>query len=158
VGQLPAYYNHKPSRNRSYLFADSSPLFPFGYGLSYTSFRYGDLKVAPNAIKAGASATVSVTVTNTGQRVGDEVVQMYIHQRVASVTRPVLELRGFSRITLKPGERRTIDLPLTADALSMLDIDMKRVVEPGMFEIMVGADSSRTTETLLQVEAGSSPQ
>jgi len=158
VGQLPAYYNHKPSRNRSYLFADSSPLFPFGYGLSYTSFRYDDLKVAPNPIKAGASATVSVTVTNTGQRAGEEVVQMYIHQRVASVTRPVLELRGFKRITLKPGERGTIDLPLTADALSMLDIDMKRVVEPGMFDIIVGTDSSRTTETILQVEAVSSPQ
>jgi len=158
VGQLPAYYNHKPSRNRSYLFADSSPLFPFGYGLSYTSFRYDDLKVAPNPIKAGASATVSVTVTNTGQRAGEEVVQMYIHQRVASVTRPVLELRGFKRITLKPGERGTIDLPLTADALSMLDIDMKRVVEPGMFDIIVGTDSSRTTETLLQVEAVSSPR
>jgi len=158
VGQLPAYYDHKPSRNRSYLFADSSPLFPFGYGLSYTSFRYDDLKVAPNPIKAGASATVSVTVTNTGQREGEEVVQMYIHQRVASVTRSVLELQGFSRITLKPGERRTIDLPLRADALSMLDIDMKRVVEPGMFEIIVGTDSSRTTETLLQVEAASSPQ
>jgi len=107
VGHLPAYYNHKPSRNRSYLFADSSPLFRFVYGLSYTSFRYDDLNVAPNPIRAGASATVSVTVTNTGQREGDEVVQMYIHQRVASVTRPVLELRGFKRITLKPSERRT---------------------------------------------------
>ena len=99
-----------------------------------------------------------MTVTNTGQREGEEVVQMYVHQRVASVTRPVLELRGFSRITLKPGEQRTIDLPLTGDALSMLDVDMKRVVEPGIFEIILGTDSKRTTEALLQVEAASSPQ
>ena len=77
---------------------------------------------------------------------------------MASVTRPVLELRGFSRITLKPGEQRTIDLPLTGDALSMLDVDMKRVIEPGIFEIILGTDSNRTTETLLQVEAASSPQ
>jgi beta-glucosidase len=83
---------------------------------------------------------------------------MYIHQRVASVTHPVLELRGRSRITLKPGEQRPIDLPLTGDALSMLDVDMKRVVEPGIFEIILGTDSNRTTETLLHVEAASSPQ
>lgn len=158
VGQLPAYYNHKPSRNRSYLFADSTPLFPFGYGLSYTTFHYNDLRVAPTTIEAGEGAMVSVTVANAGSREGDEIVQMYIHQRVASVARPVMELRGFKRVHLKPNEKTLVELPLTADALSMLDTDMNKVLEPGTFEIMVGTDSSHTTTTLLQVEAGSSPR
>jgi beta-glucosidase len=153
VGQLPAYYNSKPSRNRSYLFANSTPLFPFGYGLSYTTFRYDDLRVAPATIKAGESSTVSVTVSNTGQREGDEVVQLYIHQRVGSVTRPIMELRGFKRVTLKPGEKTTVELPLTADALTMLDSTMKRVIEPGTFDIMVGTNSSQTTTAPLRVEA-----
>jgi beta-glucosidase len=157
VGQLPAYYDHKPSRNRSYLFANSTPLFPFGHGLSYTTFRYGDLRVTPATIKAGESAKVSVTVSNTGTREGDEVVQMYIHQRVASITRPVIELRGFKRVTLKAGEKTTIELPLTADALSMLDAGMKRVVEPGMFDIMVGTSSAETSTIPLRVDAASGP-
>ncbi len=152
VGQLPAYYNSKPSRNRSYLFTNSRPLFPFGYGLSYTTFRYDNVRVTPSTIKAGDNAIVSVTVSNTGQREGDEVVQMYIHQRVASVTRPVMELRGFKRITLKAGEKTSVELLLTADALTMLDANMKRVIEPGAFDIMVGADSSLTTTVLLRVE------
>ncbi len=152
MGQLPAYYNSKPSRNRSYLFTNSRPLFPFGYGLSYTTFRYDNVRVTPSTIKAGDNAIVSVTVSNTGQREGDEVVQMYIHQRVASVTRPVMELRGFKRITLKAGEKTSVELLLTADALTMLDANMKRVIEPGAFDIMVGADSSLTTTVLLRVE------
>jgi len=151
VGQLPDYYNHKPSRNRSYLGAGAEPLFPFGYGLSYTTFRFDNLRVEPSVIGTGATAKVLVEITNTGNRVGDEVVEMYIHQRVASVTRPVLQLRGFQRIGLKPGEKKTVGFLLTPDALSLLDVDMHPVVEPGLFDIMVGPSSVQNSSVTLQV-------
>jgi len=153
VGQLPAYYDHKPSRNRSYLFTSSEPLFPFGYGLSYTTFRFENIRVTPATIEAGEKATVSVTVTNTGDRDGDEVVQLYTHQRVASITRPVMQLRGFKRITLKPGEKKVVELPVTSDALSLLDASMRKVVEPGTFDIMVGPSSAETKSVALEVAA-----
>jgi beta-glucosidase len=152
VGQLPDFYDYKPSRNRSYLLDGRKPLFPFGYGLSYTTFKFENLSVEPQTILPGKIAKVSVDVTNTGNREGDEVAQMYIHQRVASVTRPVMELRGFKRVTLKPGEKVTVELELTPDALSMLNEDMHRVVEPGTFDIMVGPSSAETTIVPLQVQ------
>src|SRR6202023_762842 len=99
VGQLPDFYNHKPSRNRSYLFNSREPLFPFGYGLSYTEFHFDKLRVEPKTIRTGGTAKVSVDITNTGDRAGDEVAQMYIHQRVASITRPVMRLGGFKRLS-----------------------------------------------------------
>ena len=153
VGQLPAYYNHKPSLQRSYVLADSKPLFPFGYGLSYTTFRFENLRVAPAVIGTGGTATLSVDVTNTGNREGDEVPQLYIHERVSPVTQPVMQLKGFRRISLKPGEKQTVEFKLTPDLLSILDLDMHRVVEPGVFDVMVGPSSVETTSATLQVVA-----
>ena len=151
VGELPDYYNHKPSANRSYLFVGRKPLFPFGYGLSYTTFRFDNLKVDPETIGTGGNATVHVDITNTGNREGDEVAQLYIHQKVASVTQPVEQLRGFRRVTLKPGEKTTVEFKLTPEALSILDVNMNRVVEPGSFDIMVGPNSAETQSVPLEV-------
>jgi len=151
VGDLPDYYNHKPSANRSYAFSTREPLFPFGYGLSYTSFKFENVRIEPSQIQTGGAAKVSVDVTNTGSREGDEVPQMYIHQKIASVTRPVKELKGFQRVTLKPGEKRTVVFTITPETLSMLNTDMHKVVEPGDFEVMVGADSAHTTTAVLNV-------
>jgi beta-glucosidase len=151
VGQLPAYYNHKPSLQRSYVLADSKPLFPFGYGLSYTTFRFENLRVEPTVIGTGGTATVSVDVSNTGNREGDEVPQLYIHERVSPVTQPVMQLKGFQRISLKPGEKKTVQFKLTPDMLSILDLDMHRVVEPGVFDVMVGPSSAETTRVPLHV-------
>jgi beta-glucosidase len=151
VGQLPDFYNYKPSRNRSYLQDGRAPLFSFGYGLSYTTFKFENLRVDPPQVGTSATAKVSVDVTNSGTREGDEVAQLYIHQRVASVTRPVIELRGFKRVTLKPGEKTTVEFNLTPDALSLIDVDMHRVVEPGTFDIMVGPSSVETSSVALQV-------
>jgi beta-glucosidase len=153
VGQLPAFYNHKPSRNRSYIFTSREPLFPFGHGLSYTTFAFENLRVEPAEIRPGDTATVRMDVTNTGPREGDEVPQLYVHQRVASVTRPIKELRSFRRIHLKPAEKTTVEFTLTPDALSLLDADMKPVVEPGAFDVMVGPSSAETTRVTLQVRS-----
>ena len=151
VGDLPDYYNHKPSANRNYAFSTRQPLFPFGYGLSYTSFKFENLQVDPAQIRAGGTAKVSVDISNIGFREGDEVPQMYIHQKIASVTRPVMELKNFQRVTLKPGEKRTVEFTITSETLSMLDTDMHKVVEPGVFEIMVGPSSDQTKTVLLTV-------
>jgi beta-glucosidase len=151
VGQLPAFYNHKPSRNRSYLFTSREPLFPFGHGLSYTTFRLDNVKVTPSRIRPGEGATVSVDVTNTGTRAGDEVPQVYVHQRVASVTRPVMQLAAFQRVHLMPGEKRTVELKILASSLALLGEGMKPVVEPGDFDVMVGPSSAETTTVTLRV-------
>jgi len=151
VGDLPDFYNHKPSANRTYAFSTRKPLFPFGYGLSYTTFRFENLRVEPSQIVAGGAAKVSVDVTNTGSREGDEVPQLYIHQRIASITQPVMQLRGFQRVTLRPGEKKTIEFSVTPDALAMLNLDMHRVVEPGVFDLMVGPSSDQTTTVALTV-------
>ena len=151
VGDLPDFYNHKPSANRTYAFSTRKLLFPFGYGLSYTTFRFENLRVEPSQIVAGGTAKVSVDVTNTGWREGDEVPQLYIHQRVASITRPVMQLRGFQRITLKPGEKKTAEFSITPDALAMLNVDLHRVVEPGVFDLMVGPSSDQTSAVALTV-------
>jgi beta-glucosidase len=151
VGQLPAYYNHKPSRGRSYIFTSREPLFPFGHGLSYTSFTLDNVRVTPAEIRPGQAATVRVDVANTGAREGDEVAQVYVHQRVASVTRPVKELRAFKRVRLKPGERTTVEMTLGPEALALLDGSMKPVVEPGDYDVMVGASSKDTRTVTLRV-------
>ena len=151
VGNLPDFYNHKPSANRTYAFSTRKPLFPFGYGLSYTTFSFDNLRVEPTQIISGATAKVSVDLTNSGSREGDEVPQLYIHQRVASITRPVMELKAFRRITLKPGEKKTVVFNVTPEMLSMLDIDMHRVVEPGVFDLMVGPSSDQTRSVALTV-------
>ena len=151
VGDLPDYYNHKPSANRSYEFSTRQPLFSFGYGLSYTTFKFDNLRVEPQQIMQAGTAKVSVDVTNTGAREGDEVPQLYIHQRVASVTQPVMQLKGFERVTLKPGEKRTVTFTVTPEMLSILNIDMHRVVEPGVFDMMVGPSSDKTNTVKLTV-------
>jgi beta-glucosidase len=151
VGDLPDFYNHKPSDNRTYAFSTRKPLYPFGFGLSYTTFSFDNLRVEPAEIINGGTAKVSVDVTNTGTREGDEVPQLYIHQKVASVTRPVMSLKGFQRVTLKPGEKKTVEFTVTPDVLSMLNVDMHKVVEPGVFELMVGPSSAETKTVLLNV-------
>jgi beta-glucosidase len=142
VGQLPLYYNRKPTARRGYLFANKEPLFPFGFGLSYTTFAYSNLKVQPTKITSDKTAKVSVTVTNTGKRAGDEIVQLYIRDLVSSVTQPIMKLRDFKRISLAPGESKTVEFEIGAyKDLTFLDEDMKLVAEPGWFDIMVGTSS-----------------
>jgi beta-glucosidase len=133
AGQLIMTYNEKPSAHRGYLFDSKDPLFPFGFGLSYTTFDI-------SAPKDG-SVTVSVDVRNTGKMAGDEVVQLYLRDVVSSVTRPVKELRGFKRVTLAQGAATTVDFTIDSRALALWDKDMKHVVEPGEFQIMVGPSS-----------------
>jgi len=140
VGQLPLYYNHKPTgRGYDYVDMTGKPLFPFGHGLSYTRFKYSDLSIKVD--EDVGKVKVSFMVENVGDREGDEIVQLYIHDQIASVARPVKELKRFKRITLKPGERRTITFTLEPKDLAFLDRDMRRVVEPGAFEALVGSSS-----------------
>lgn len=153
VGQLPIYYNHKPTAKRGYLFTSKEPLFPFGYGLSYTTFAYSQLQVSPARIGPAGQAKVSVTVTNSGSRAGDEVVQLYIRDLVSSVTRPVMELKDFKRISLAPGESKAVEFVITPAKLSFLDLNMNRVVEPGWFDIMVGTSSAKYQTAKLEVVA-----
>jgi beta-glucosidase len=149
VGHVPAYYNYKPSARRGYLFDDVSPLYAFGFGLSYTQFTFGKPRLEKETIKPDEATHVLVDVTNSGKVAGDEVVQMYIRDCISSVTRPVKELKGFQRITLQPGQTETVSLEITPEHLAFYDIDMNYVVEPGEFKIMVG-NSSRD-EDLQQV-------
>jgi beta-glucosidase len=151
VGQLPLFYNHKPTALRGYLFESMRPLFPFGHGLSYTTFSYSGPTVAPAQIAPDGRSTVSVVVTNTGARAGDEVVQLYLRAAVSRATRPVKELKGFRRITLMPGERRTVTFDLGPQQLSYHGPDMKRVVEPGRFQVMVGRNSDELKSVVLHV-------
>jgi beta-glucosidase len=153
VGQLPVYYDYKPTAKRGYLYANKEPLFPFGYGLSYTTFEYSDLKVSPERIPPDGRAQVSVTVTNTGRRAGEEIVELYIRDEVSSVTRPVKELKDFARVALAPGESRTVSLNLTPDKLAFYDLNMKRTVEPGTFDVMVGTSSAKYLTAKLEVVA-----
>jgi len=146
VGQVPVYYNHKPSGGRShwkgnYVELSARPLFPFGYGLSYTSFAYADLRIDRQEVDPTGQVMISVEVANTGARAGDEVVQLYVHDAHASVTRPVKELKGFRRITLTPGETRTVTFQLDMRQLGFYDADMAYVVEPGVVEVLVGSSS-----------------
>jgi beta-glucosidase len=151
VGQLPVFYNHKPTAQRGYLFASTKPLFPFGHGLSYTTFAYSEPTVSPARIAPDGRAKVSVDVTNTGKRAGDEVVQLYICAEVSRATRPVMELKGFRRISLAPGERRTVTFELGPEQLSYHGPAMKRVVEPGRFRVMVGGSSEQVKSVGLEV-------
>ncbi len=151
VGQLPVYYDRKPTSFRPYLDMPREPLFPFGHGLSYTSFKLDNVKVDPPKIGPAGRASVTVDVTNTGGRAGDEVVQLYVHDRVASVTRPVKELRGFERVSLAPGEKKTVRFILGPEALRFTGENMARIVEPGLFDVMLGTSSTGQTMASLEV-------
>lgn len=151
VGQIPVYYNHlntgRPNPKwftkftSNYLDVPNEPLFPFGYGLSYTTFNYSPMTLSSNSMSASGSIQASVTVTNTGSREGAEVVQLYIRDLVGSIARPVQELKGFERINLKPGESRQVTFTIDADLLKFYNKDLDYVCEPGDFEVMIGTDS-----------------
>ena len=147
VGQIPIYYDHKPSAGRSdwyvnYVGLDASPLFPFGHGLSYTTFGYTDFSLAKTELIAGETLDISVNITNSGSISGDEVVQLYIQDEFASLPRPVQELKGYSRLTFAPAERKTITFHLPIDQLAFYDADFNLVVESGSFKVMVGSSSA----------------
>jgi beta-glucosidase len=141
-GQLPLYYNHKPTgRGDDYLDLTGQPLFPFGYGLSYTTFVYSGLSIQSAEIPPGGSTTVRCRITNTGARAGDEVVQLYVRDLLASLARPVMQLARFRRVRLQPGESQDVTFEIGREQLQMLDREMHWVVEPGTFRVLIGASS-----------------
>jgi beta-glucosidase len=142
-GQTPLYHNPRPTgRGTDYVDMSGRPLYPFGYGLSYTEFEYQNLRVTPSAVALDGRVAVSVEVKNAGDRAGEEVVQLYLRDTVSSVSRPIQELRGLQRISLEPGEVKTVGFILGTEALSFLDKSLKSVVEPGTFEVMIGGSSA----------------
>ena len=151
AGQVPVFYNRKTSARRGYVFEEISPLFPFGYGLSYTRFDIGKPRLSSHRIGVGGAVTVEVDVRNAGDRAGDEVIQLYVRDQTASVTRPIKELKGFERITLAAGEARTVRIALNSDAFALWNLDMEEVVEPGLFDIMVGPDSENLQTVTLEI-------
>jgi beta-glucosidase len=160
VGQVPLYYDHKttgrpPSEDNhfssKYIDVPWTPLYPFGHGLSYTTFTYGPPRLSAAALRPGETLRAEVDVTNAGRRAGDEVVQLYVRDDVASVTRPVRELRGFRRVHLEPGETRTVRFTLGVQDLAFYDAGMTRVAEPGSFTVFVGRSSAETREARFQL-------
>ena len=152
AGDIPAYYSKKPYAGYfGYAFGTHSPLWRFGEGLSYTTFRYENPRLRDTVIAADGSTVASVDVVNTGSREADEIVQLYVHQDVSSVTRAVVALKGFQRIHLKPGERKAVSFPITPDALALWDIDMKFRVEPGTYKLILGPSSSEGPAVTLTV-------
>ena len=149
-GQLPVYYNSKPSKTywvqrgwgRAYADMSASPLYDFGYGLSYTKFEYSHLQISPEAIGPAGEVKISANVRNVGQRAGEEVVQLYLNEAISSPTRPIKELRGFEKVALRPGESRAVAFKLGPSDLAWLDRNLQRVVEPGDFRVMIGASSA----------------
>ena len=165
TGQEPLYYNHLPSGRPvadgqkdyavftgNYIDVVQGALYPFGYGLTYSQFSYSAPRLSATEMRSDGSVDVRVTVTNTGQREATEVVQLYIHDRAASISRPVKELKDFSRITLKPGESKEVVFKITPDKLSFYNYDLQYVLEPGEFDIMTGPDSRNVQSTTLKVE------
>ena len=142
LDQIPPMTEYDITMGFTYMYMNGKPLYPFGHGLSYTTFRYTNLSVSPNRIPGSGQVTVRVAVQNTGKRAGDEVVQLYVHDFEASVKRPGKELRGFERVSLKPGERKTVSFSLPAEKLSFWDTNKKAfVVEPGVFDVLIGSSS-----------------
>jgi beta-glucosidase len=141
-----------------YITGEYSPLYPFGFGLSYTKYRYSNLKLSAKKIKAGESVTATINVTNFGDRDGTEIAQLYIRDMVSSVTRPIQELKDFSRINLKKGETKTISFIITADKLQYYGPNMKRIVEPGEFEVQVGKNSTEFLAEKFEVLKNSANQ
>jgi beta-glucosidase len=160
LGQVPLYYNHRATgrpmdpNNKftsKYIDVPNAPRYPFGFGLSYTTFAYSDLKLSPARARTTDTVTATVTVANTGNREGTEVVQLYVRDEVASVARPVRELKGFQRVTLKPGESRAVSLRLAVRDLAFYGLDMKPVIEPGTFRMYVGPSSAEGLEGRFEV-------
>ena len=164
IGQVPLYYNHlntgRPvpegidnyrKYQSNYLELRNDPLYPFGYGLTYTTFDYSDVALSSNAMSTDGSVEASVMVTNTGKK-GDEIVQLYIQDQAASVARPVKELKGFQRVHLKAGETRKVTFLITREQLEYYNAEGQRVLEPGTFDVMIGSDSRRVSSVKLNVE------
>lgn len=151
VGQLPVFYYKMPKSRLGYVFSDNSPLYPFGFGLSYTTFSIGKPTLDRQTMSRNDTARVSVTVTNTGKRAGDQVVQMYIHHPVSSFAQPIILLRGFSRIHLEPGASTIVTFDVGPEQIEILDANMKKVVEPGQVDIMIGPNSAETTKADLVI-------
>jgi beta-glucosidase len=142
AGHIPSYYNHKISAKRGYLFDDISPLYAFGHGLSYSSFDYSALKIDESKAKANGDVTVSMTIRNSGQFDATEVVQLYIQDPAASVTRPVKQLKGFLPVPLKAGQQAQVEFKLPVNLLAFFDQQMNWVVEPGEIKLMIGSSSA----------------
>ncbi|MBP3965408.1 glycoside hydrolase family 3 N-terminal domain-containing protein [Paenibacillus lignilyticus] len=153
VGQLPVYYNGKRSRGKRYLEMDAKPRYPFGFGLSYTTFEYSELTVFPEVVSPDGKAVVNVNVSNTGNVAGTEVVQFYISDKVSSITRPGKELKGFERVDLKPGETKTVSFIVKKEHLQMLDANLKPFVEAGEFLMMIGRNAEDVISTSLHVRS-----
>ena len=151
VGQLPVFYYKMPKSRLGYVFNDNSPLFPFGFGLSYTSFTLGKPVVDRPTMGRTDTAKISVSVTNTGQRARDEVIQMYIHHPVSSIAQPGILLRGFKRVHLEPGESATVSFDVGPQQLSILDAQMKWTVEPGAVDVLIGPSSVETSKVQLDL-------
>jgi beta-glucosidase len=165
VGQVPIYYNHKNTGRppvaaekytSKYWDIPFTPLYPFGFGLSYTTFTIGAPRLSAASIGASDALRVAVDVANTGSRAGDEVVQLYVRDDVGSVTRPVMQLRRFERVTLAPGERRTINFTLSVQDLAFYDLAMRRVAEPGTFHVYVGPNSRDVQSAAFSLRGSSS--
>ncbi|MEC0255315.1 glycoside hydrolase family 3 N-terminal domain-containing protein [Paenibacillus lautus] len=154
VGQLPVYYNGKRSRGKRYLEEDSQPRYPFGYGLSYTEFSYSDIQITPEVIGTDGTAVVSVNVTNSGDREGSEVVQLYVSDAASKYTRPARELKGFQKIFLQPGERCKVEFTVGPEQLQYIGQDYQQVVEPGLFRMMIGRHVNDTLSADLTVQEG----
>ncbi|MEO7835368.1 MAG: fibronectin type III-like domain-contianing protein, partial [Ginsengibacter sp.] len=157
VGQIPIYYNHlntgrpfhsgdSPKFKSDYLDVSNDPLYPFGYGLSYTTFTYSDISLSDKILKSHGKITASVNVTNTGKIMGKETVQFYIRDMVGSIARPVKELKGFQQITLKPGENQKVTFTISVEDLKFYNNDLKYVYEPGDFKVFIGTNSSEVKE------------
>lgn len=163
VGQVPVHYNHMSTGrpfagdyrttryNSKYLDIPNEPLYPFGYGLTYTAFEYSDISLDSDILHKGDSICASVRVTNTGERPGTETVQMYLHDVSASVTRPVRELKGFCKVFLEPDESRVVAFPITEDMLRFYNITMDYVSEPSQFEVFIGSDSTTSRKAVFSL-------
>jgi len=160
VGEIPTYYNHKstgrptaPDRwHTGYLDQNPAPLYPFGYGLTYTTFKYSDLKVESPEIAANGTLRASADITNTGKRAGTEVVQLYVHDRVAPTSRPVRELKGFQRITLAPGEHKQVEFSVNANDLGSYDPQMHWIVPPGAYDVWIAPDAASGLQGTFEVK------
>lgn len=153
AAHLPAYYFAKPTaRSRGYNLEDNGPLYPFGFGLSYTNYEYSNLQLSKKSVAMRENVTVTVNVRNTGERSGDEIVQLYIRDEVSSVTRPLKELKDFARISLNPGEQKQVSFTIDPDKLKFYDREMREIVEPGEFSIMVGPSSEKLEVVKLLVQ------